>query len=163
MVASPISRYCGCGCNQTIDHMHMNTKYHPDCRKRLELDRARMRGRSATDYGPARKSQNPRQHFVRTRNDDAPNRRQNFCRICCGMPWARVPDRVTEGREGHEIPVSLDGYHCRECGEAYAPEPPPEPMSVLISSAALAAKEGELHGQTIERGFSFTVQKRKTK
>lgn len=83
-------------------------------------------------------------------------RRQKPCLVCAGMPWARVPTRITEGRAGFlGDPVTGDNGLCRGCGEAYAPEPPPEPCAVISSSAGLAARHGEEQGHDIRHGENY--------
>lgn len=68
------------------------------------------------------------------------------------MPWARQPDRVTDGHAGFlGEPVTGVDCLCRGCGEPYAPEPPPSREPVLGSSAGMAARHGDEQGVNIER------------
>jgi hypothetical protein len=141
--------------------MRGDAKWCSTCSVQIMLERKRAfnRARSAAGkrrrYPNAQKSLNPHQNIVSSRHD--PNPRQKFCLVCCGMPWARSPQRFQEGRPGHEEAVAGDAWLCKGCGEAWAPEPAPEPLSLLGSSAGLAVSSGELYGMKSEK----TGRKRK--
>ena len=154
MAASPIGRYCHCGCGASIDHLRCDAKWAPACGERVMLERKRAANRKRDRRGCTNKLKalNPRKHLVRERNELVKNPRQKFCLVCCGMPWAREPDRFTEGRPGCEQPVSTNHGRCRGCGEAWAPEPPPEPGSFIVSSAGTTALYGRLYGTHYEAG-----------
>jgi len=156
-------RYCHCGCGASIDHLRYDAKWAPACGERVMLERKRAsnrkRNRKRDRSGRSDKvfkALNPHAHLVSERNEPVKNPRQKFCLVCCGMPWAREPDRFTEGRPGCELPVSTDhGYgigRCRGCGEAYSPEPPPKPRSCIVSSAGTTARAGELYGASFAAG-----------
>ncbi len=166
MAAQPIGRYCACLCGESIDHMRSDAKYSPECRARVDLEKKReydkqrqgRRKKTSPHEASQRQSVNQRQVFVwRSHAADAPNRRQVLCKVCYGMPWARLQNRREDARDGFFGPsvVPAGSVHCRGCNEPYSPEPAPEPCSVLGSSAGTAARAGELHGHTIERGMNF--------
>lgn len=161
MAAQPIGRYCACLCGASIDHMRSDAKYFPACRERIDTEKKReydKRRQGRRRKTPPIPSVNPRLVFVwRSHAADAPNRRQKLCKVCYGMPWARLQNRREDARDGFFGPsvVPEGSAHCRGCGEPYSPEPAPEPCSVLGSSAGTAARAGELHGHTIERGMNF--------
>lgn len=141
-------RQCGCGCGRDIGHMHPRSIYHSDCKvvrtKQIRKDyEQRKEGHLfLVRKNEALRTPNPFNNFVKSRE---PNRPQKLCPLCCGMPWARLSDRLSDVKTGLE-PVADEGRMCRGCGEAYAPEPKPEPVNVLGSSAAMAVREGQWHG-----------------
>lgn len=133
--------------------MRAGTKYHPVCAAVknkaacAERDRQTARERGAKSR-LAKKTQAmqtpyPFSNFVSRSHE--PNRPQKLCPLCCGMPWARKQNRLSDVKTGLE-PVANDVGLCRGCGGSYAPEPKPEPVSVLGSSAGVAVREGQLHG-----------------
>jgi hypothetical protein len=79
------------------------------------------------------------------------NRRQKPCKVCAGMPWARTPERITDGKDGYVHRVVNDNGRCRGCDEPYAPEPAPVPGVILRSSSGMVAAHGTLHGADISR------------
>jgi hypothetical protein len=130
-------RICTCGCGRGIGYVRAQPAYHPACAKRLGITQHAPKREKAYEQ----KSQ-PYSHITGGRFTD-PNRRQKPCKVCFGMPWARLQTRLGD----HEAVADRSG-RCRGCRELYAPEPRPEPCSVIGSSAAMAVREGQLHGMT---------------
>jgi hypothetical protein len=142
-------RWCSCGCGAPIDHLRPNARRLPGCAWALMLEQKRKRNVEQTGRrkSPARMKNRLPATLVET---DA-NRRQKPCKVCAGMPWARTPDRITEGRDGYQARVCGDNGLCVGCGEGYAPEPAPDRVEVLRSSGGMVAAHGTLHGFDIAR------------
>lgn len=175
MAAQPIGRYCQCGCGQSIDHMRIDAMYLPTCKRLVALERQREydRNRSKEKRERAklqpsrlkqialRKSVTPLSHNVYSdRQGLPPPPRQKICDVCCGMPWARLPTRFQDCTAVEKPAVAGDNGLCRGCGEAYAPEPAPDPCETLRSSAGMAAREGDVHGYQSQRGMNMKTLSR---
>lgn len=153
-------RVCHCGCGRSIEHMRIDAKWSEFCKpvkdRKREHDRRRAGEQKART---ARYRQNVVEHRLAELASRA--RPQKLCSVCCGMPWARTSDRFDEARMGFEKPVAGDSGLCRGCGEAWAPEPPPEPLELLSSSATALAAYGELHATNYLCGYSRPEKKGK--
>jgi hypothetical protein len=155
-------RECACGCGRSIEHMRADAKWSPFCKpvkdRKREHDRRRAGEQKART---ARYRQNVVEHRLAELALRA--RPQKLCSVCCGMPWARTPERVSDVHRGGvaELPVAGDSGLCRGCGEAWAPEPPPEPLELLSSSATALAAYGELHATNYLCGYSRPEKKGK--
>lgn len=155
------------GCGKSIDHMRVSAKWCVACgvdatheRKlaynRLRKTESRKAERNKRNQAgrvkdhSQEKAVNPHQNRV-LRGAHSPNPRQNPCKVCCGMSWARVPERAVDDSVWAE---SVAGKHglCRGCGEAWAPEPKPEYGSLTGSSAGVAVSHGRLFGYAEGRG-----------
>lgn len=172
MAAQPIGRYCACGCAQSIDHMRRDAKWLPGHNRAVALERQREYDKQRTTrkrptpsvlrQRAARKALCRLDHNVYSaeRNGLPPPPRQKICGVCCGMPWARLPARFPDSTSVEKDPVAGDNLLCRGCGESYSPEPKPEPAETLRSSGGMAARLGELHGYTTERGQNMKTLSR---
>lgn len=169
-----VGRVCACGCGASLDGMHRSAKWFPACRDRIVRERKKEshrkrslesrranRSRSLERLQLQRGSLTHGAWRVIERHEPVKNRRQYVCLVCFGMPWARRPDRLSEGRPGFEKPVVDDTGLCRGCGEAWEPEPAPEPMSLLSSSAGTAVRHGQLHGTDVCHGRGKYERKKK--
>lgn len=130
-------RVCACGCGHGLGHMRATALYSPKCAARLGIVQTEPRHRARPK---CKATLNPYSNIAGGRNAE-PNRSQALCKVCFGMPWARL-----ETRQQDNGTVADGRGRCRGCGEAYAPEPRPEPRSVLASSAGMAVRAGELGG-----------------
>lgn len=142
-------RVCGCGCGQSLDGMHRSAKWAVACRDKVALERKR---RAHQAQRPRRMALNPGERRVIERHEVNKNRAQALCLVCFGMPWARRPERLSEGRPGYEKPVTGDNGLCRGCGEEWGPEPEPDRIAILQSSAGMTARHGALHGMDVTDG-----------
>lgn len=161
-------RLCSNGCGASISHMRADTKWCASCKvlrdqeKKREHNRKRAeRARDLTRVRTETRSLRPRQIVVDFRSEPKREPRVPICQVCCGMPWARTPDRVSEGRMGYEQPVTGDSGLCRGCGEAWAPEPEPDRLEPLQSSAGTLAAYGELHSTNYLNGYARPQKKGK--
>lgn len=150
MAAEQMSgRLCVCGCQQPIERGRKNAAWRLDCRAKRDSELHAERHRSKVQK-VQRQTPHPRSNCVRTlkrvswRDDPTPNRRQNLCKVCFGMPWARRPDRCNDGHGFQLIPVTGDNGLCTGCGEPWGPEPEPERGELITSSAGMIARHAEL-------------------
>lgn len=161
-----------CACGADISHMRKPAKRCIACRQVVEREAKR---RWSAGRGANRKrdrkaewklikertcSLAPMARLVREVGDPVPNPRQEFCLVCCGMPWARVDDRLCDGRDGYEKPVSENGI-CRGCGEPWGPEPAINLGSVLRSSSGMVAAHGQLFGDSVSVGRGLYERKKR--
>lgn len=154
------------GCVADISHMRANAKWCVACgvdathERKLAHNRLRTsdsrkearrnRSRKGREKNlTQQKALNPHQNCVTSRH--FPNPRQYPCKVCWGMPWARVPERVVDDSLWSDSVVGKSGL-CRGCGQAWAPEPPPERGSLTGSSAGVAVAHGRLFGYAEGRG-----------
>jgi hypothetical protein len=155
------------GCGKSIDHMRGTAKWCVACgvdathERKLAYNRLRTtesrkaERRTGNHTGRVKdhsqeKAVNPHQNRV-LRGAHSPNPRQNPCKVCWGMSWARVPERVVDDSLHSESVVGKHGL-CRGCGQPWAPEPPPERGSFIGSSAGIAVVEGRLFGYADNKG-----------
>lgn len=152
-------RLCACGCQRSLEGLHQNTMYSPECiaarrKTRKQQTHKQMMARRAASRKEreACRSLNPRSHVVTPGPGGVPGHLpQEQCDVCANMPWARTPDRYIDERNGHRCrpmavaKFTVRGWACKGCGELYAPEPRPE-APVLQSSAGYLADHGTLHG-----------------
>lgn len=146
-----VGRTCHNGCGRSIEHLRIDSKWCAWCKVVLEKARkAAMKNRRKT---PTVKSPHVQRHLVVNQGGHLAerSRAQSPCKVCCGMPWARVTNRYTEGRYD-EDPVSLDGVKCRGCSEPYAPEPAPKAEAVLRSSAGTTVRAAPMYAVSYEIG-----------
>lgn len=148
--------------------MRADTKWAVSCKVRRDQEKKRAhnkkraeRARNLTRERASLKSIRPRQVVVDFRSEPKREPRAPICQVCCGMPWARTSERLSEGRMGYEQPVTGDSGLCRGCGEAYAPEPEPDRLEPLQSSAGTMAAYGELHATNYLCGYSKPQKKSK--
>lgn len=152
MAAAPVGRVCCCGCGRSIDDRPSVSTRTRECQRQHEIERWRARNSLVQEsarksMSERRSSVNPRQNCVKNAFwGDTPNRRQKPCQLCCGLPWARTPERY--GEDGRSIVDDMG--RCRGCGDAYAPEPPPTRESTIGSSAGVATRHGDLYGVSID-------------
>lgn len=163
MAAAPIGRFCACGCGASIDDRPTNSIRTRECQAHHDNQQRKERWARGGDEAlrKHRKSPHPGRFRIRHRImiSEAPPRRQKPCKVCAGMPWARLPERVTEGHSGFPgDPVTGDNGLCRGCGEPFAPEPPPEREPTLGSSAGVAIRAAATHGYVFERGMKVNGQ-----
>ena len=68
---------------------------------------------------------------------------QTKCKVCAGMPWARVNDRYESGGDYGQrklVRVVDEQGRCLGCGGTYAPEKPSERRYPIGSSAGIAER-----------------------
>lgn len=140
-------RLCACGCLAPIDHLKLSAKRLPGCQ--WEYERVKRAAYERERAARGRRRGTGSKNVVK--NLDVENRRQRPCLVCAGMPWARSPERMTEGRDGYAHRVVNDNGLCRGCGEPYAPEPPPKLGSAIRSSGGTVAAHGTLYAFDIAR------------
>lgn len=144
-----LNRVCACGCERGIGYLPTHAKYHPVCKveidRKRQADLARDRPKRVRRKRETIKSASPWSNFVQ-QDPHNRHRQKTLCKICFGMPWCRSSNRFGESGPSLLGVADESGVRCRGCGEAYSPEPPPERVSVLGSSAGLAVREGKLHG-----------------
>lgn len=149
-------RICACGCGGSLDGLPRQTQRLPDCQREHRIKSRRDRMRNV--HGVQNKV------FRRSEADlaaDPPRERVPVCKVCCGLPWARVPERWgDDGPGGLGDPIVGDNGLCRGCNEPYAPEPPPERLEPIGSSAGTLARHGTLYGVEITMGSYDCAQKR---
>jgi hypothetical protein len=119
---------CDCGCGCSIAGLPTGTLYTPECARRIKTERKRQIRRS---------SLSKQRHVV---DNESPNRRQQCCQVCGGMPWAREHGRMSVGG-----PVLDSTGRCRGCGGLPGEERIDRP-SVLYSSAGAALSHGDEYG-----------------
>jgi hypothetical protein len=162
MAAQPIGRICACGCGASIDNRPTNSIRTRECQARFDNQKRKERWMRGEDPGRVHRRK-PTNVSLRVRTrlmlSELPPRKQKPCLVCCGMPWARLPTRVTEGHSGFPgDPVTGDNGLCRGCGEPYAPEPPPSNDPVISSSAGVCERAAATHGYMFERGMKVNGQ-----
>lgn len=143
-VKRDLTRLCACGCERGIGYLQAHAKYHPVCKVAIDRDRQLAQRRARLKLRP--RTRTPYANFVKADRPVAERNPQRLCKICFGMAWARMPTRFGESGPSIHGVADATGVLCRGCGLAYSPEPPPERMSVLGSSAGTAVREGQLHG-----------------
>lgn len=155
---APRTDFCLCGCGVSLMGRRPGTMYStPACKTkaRWHIEKARLALRQRTSR-PQDAESKKTPHAVRRlvvnhhaySPGEAPHVPNILCKSCFGMPWARRNDR--EVSETSDAVVADYTGRCSGCGEAYAPEPRPEPISVLQSSAGMAARAAPFHGHTVE-------------
>ena len=123
------------GCTADISHRAPMSKYCIPCGKEMHKRRHRRgrKARAVREY-----------HFK-----DEGRQKQDICKVCYGMPWARTPERFNES-SGHGLhPVTKGDRRCVGCGELYQPEPAQNMGSAIASSAGTMADHGALYGSEI--------------
>lgn len=143
-------RLCACGCERPVNPDARGAKYSSLCAVERSLAQRRewkRRKMERMKLERASQSAAPQQERrVAAQWETVKVRHQKCCKACSGMPWARQLDRLDE----YERPIGkLDSKNrvvCRECGEPYGEERPPERPNVLGSSSGTAARHGQLHG-----------------
>lgn len=131
-------RLCACGCLGSLEGFPRQQRRLPECQlkhRRTRRNLAEPKLRVLTNKLPP------------ASGTDVPRQRVPVCKVCCGLPWARVPERWgDDGPSGLGDPIVGDNGLCRGCGGAYEPEPEPERQSALGSSAGTLARHGSLFG-----------------
>lgn len=151
---STVGRICKCGCQRSIDHRREHARYHEVCAAKRHAERMRGYRVGRAEYphqGPERKAPYPRIDVHKAFAGDLPNRRQKLCAGCGGMPWARTTTRFTADHD----PVGNEHGYCNTCHEPYSPEPRPETIPVLGSSAGMAVRANDVHGTEVVRGQNY--------
>jgi hypothetical protein len=153
--AQNLGRMCP-DCNQPLASEHPNAVRHAECQRlhKNQISKARRASKFCVDHDnrprPEHKSLRKRQVDVRRVSAaDTEPRSPNVieCQVCCDMPWARGTDRRDSNWVTNGV-MATDGIvRCRGCHRPHEAEPRPEQMSVLGSSAAMAANHGHLFGE----------------
>lgn len=150
--AQRTGRSCSCGCGASLDDMGPTAKWARGC------NATKSRTRAAKRKWEEKRQRNRTAHQYPTFVCKLPNgqvrapRIPLACKLCCDDPSNRSPEREADSESGDGDSLRFVGFEmlgrwaCRGCGELYAPEPPPERISLYHSSAAIAVDHGVLHG-----------------
>lgn len=176
MAAEQLSgRTCECGCSRSLDGLHPQTRFYPECRKRRKAEQGRRKYETTyARHHPRERDELRTPHpysatTCRKAANDPPYVATMKCKVCFDMPHARRPDRPQDRRDGYttsEWMVGIDdsklGWICSGCGEPYAEEPPPERGTLIRSSAGTMEKASELWGYQPAMGGQKSAEQLKS-
>jgi hypothetical protein len=146
----PGGRLCRCGCGRPVDPSRRACRYTRECSERVRAETQRAHNANRDRSNATCKRYRERRAAEREKLGALAlvegRKSARICPVCCGMPWARLTERLTTDGSGFWGAVSHDGVTCRGCGEPYAPEPPVTAEATIGSSGGTAARHGELFG-----------------